>query len=240
VTMSKRERPHICPLDRSWRTRTLGGQTTGRLDDSASQRVARASQLTLDSNATSLSVEWELALDDVTLMPVDPVREPDLVPGSPRHRHATFDVGGHTVHVDWLSARHSKPTFAFIEYRVFVDGALAARGGRMQVSVGAPRNLPAKALIDDTRLLVIRDPPHHAIDVPGVIKIGRPVVRKPLVPPFIVSSGVLRLHEYELLPRDLQRTLERETQRFVERYGEDLLRDDPDRHRADLEFVYGI
>jgi hypothetical protein len=240
VTMTKRELPHICPLDRSWRTWTLGGPTTGRLDDSASQRVAHARQLTLDGNATPLLVEWELASDDVTVMPVDPVVEPDLAPGSPRHRHTTFNVGDHTVHVDWLTARCLKPTFAFIEYRAFVDGALAARGGRMQVSVGAPSNLPAKALIDDTRLLVIRDPPHHAIDAPGVIKIGRPVVRPPLVPPFIVSSGVLTLHEYEQLPSVLRRTIEQETQGFVERYGEDLLRDDPDRHRADLEFVYGI
>ena len=228
-----------CPLDRSWRVWTPGGPVTGRLDDSTAQRVSRATRLTLDAHAL-LPVEWELAPDDVTLLPVDPDQEPDLVPGSPRHRHATFDVGGHTVHADWLSARRSRPTLWFIQYRVFVDGVLAARGGRAGVGLGSPSNLPVKALIDDTRLLMIRDPPNHPIDLPGIIRIGRPVACDPLVPPLVVSSGVLTRHEYDQLPREMQRTIDQETQRFVERHGEHLLRDDAGRHRADLEFAYGI
>jgi hypothetical protein len=173
-------------------------------------------------------------------MPVNPLEEPDLVPGSPRHRHATFDIDGHRVHVDWLAARRSKPTFAFIEYRVFVDGLLAGRGGRAQVGVGAPSNRPARALLDDTQLLMVSDPAKHPIDLPGIIRIGQPVLREPLIAPFIVSSGVLTQQEYEQLPRDLQWTIEQETRRFVDRYGEDTLCEDRERHRADLEFVYGI
>jgi hypothetical protein len=160
--------------------------------------------VTPDASAPPLAIAWEMALDDERLMPVNPDEEPDLVADSPRHLYAAFDVEGHTVHVDWLTARRRTPIFAFVEYRVFVNGRLEERGGRMQVGLGAPCNVTARALVTPDHLVVIDDPVGHPVDQPGVVGLGRPAARDPLVPPFIVTATILTAQEYSRLPADLR------------------------------------
>ena len=66
------------------------------------------------------------------------------------------DIDGRTVHVDWVSNSNQKggPGRALTEFRVFVDGQLAGRGGEWGCSLGAGgRDLPLVARIGaDTAL----------------------------------------------------------------------------------------
>ncbi len=52
------------------------------------------------------------------------------------------------VHIDCVTTRRDNPTFAFREYRIFVDGLLAGRGGLQACGLGAAiTDLPAVALL---------------------------------------------------------------------------------------------
>jgi hypothetical protein len=62
------------------------------------------------------------------------------------------------MHVDCVTTRHDNPTFAFREYRIFVDGLLAGRGGVQACGLGAARtDLPAVAVCDEGRAVVVTE-----------------------------------------------------------------------------------
>jgi hypothetical protein len=58
--------------------------------------------------------------------------------------------------------------------------------------------------------------------------------------PLIVRAGILTAEEWAEVPPELQQDLEAETADYIRRYGEDWLRKDRERHRADLSLAYGI
>jgi hypothetical protein len=63
-----------------------------------------------------------------------------------------------TVHVDELGASMWAPGQAYLEYRIFLDGALVGRGGRSGCSLGAGGNdLPARALLPSGEVLVVKE-----------------------------------------------------------------------------------
>jgi hypothetical protein len=76
---------------------------------------------------------------------------------SPSRRiHATANVDGHVVHVDWVRNVWDGPGRVINEFRVDVDHLLAGRGGSFGCSLGAVGNdLPLVARIDADRAMTL-------------------------------------------------------------------------------------
>jgi hypothetical protein len=144
-----------CPLAPTWRgwdvwspERTLGGATEG-----AVCRQARATPR--GARLSEQPVLWEVSPDDAEFHP--PAGDAGFVDGSPSHRHAEFAIDGHQVHIDCLVAHKWGPSRFYVEYRIFVDGALAGRGGESSLPQGGipDKNLPAVALLGQDKVLTV-------------------------------------------------------------------------------------
>lgn len=158
IRVSGRRCSDPCPMDPSWRRWALFSGVNGRPDPDAQVRMERAAHASVANLLGAPEVTWEIAADDESVLPVDPVTEVGLDAGTARHTHATFEVDGHVVHVDLVAARRSGPTFAFRLYRVFVDSVLSGGGGWQRCGLGAPMsNLPATGLIGDATAVTVSE-----------------------------------------------------------------------------------
>jgi len=137
-----------CPMDPLWRKWALFTGINGRLDPESHARVTQARHARRVRSLGVLPVTWEIAPDDESRRPVDAATEPGLDKGSARHTHADVIVDGHSVHLDIVAARRSRPTFAFRDWRIHVDGVLGGRALQQQCGVGdSISDLPAVALV---------------------------------------------------------------------------------------------
>jgi hypothetical protein len=138
----------MCPMDALWRKWALFSGINGRLDRESQARVTLARQARRVRSLGLLDVKWETAPDDDSVMPVDVAAEPGLDVGSARHTHGDVIVAGHWVHLDIVATRRSNPTFAFRDWRIYVDGVLEGRAPQQQCGVGdSLSDLPAVALV---------------------------------------------------------------------------------------------
>jgi hypothetical protein len=144
-----------CPMDPSWRSwdvwspeRTLAGAVDGVVC-----RQAQAMQH--GAKLSEQPVLWEVAPDDAEFHA--PAGDAGFVDGSPSHRHAEFAIDGQQVHIDCLVAHKWGPSRFYVEYRIFVDGVLAGRGGESSLPQGgaSDRDLPAVALFGQDRVLTV-------------------------------------------------------------------------------------
>jgi hypothetical protein len=96
-----------------------------------------------------LSVDWQFAPDDPRYTKLDTKR-----PVTPRHIHASFQVGGHGVHADYVLFMSWGPLSGTEEFLVFVDGVLRSRGGHFACPPGGwHRNWPLAIPLEDQLLL---------------------------------------------------------------------------------------
>ena len=107
-----------------------------------------------------VALEWEVAADDARHVPMTPAESgsPDwkYQSGSPSHLHAETTIDGHLVHIDRVCASKSGPGRSVLEFRVFVEGKLAGRGGRCGCSLGfGGSDLPAVAQVGGSRVLTV-------------------------------------------------------------------------------------
>jgi hypothetical protein len=233
------ERHVSCPMDSSWRRWALGTPVTGRLNPADQKRVMRARRVALATNPGTLNVTWEIAADDVTLTPVDPATEVNLRPGSPRHIHTTLSIQGHAVHVDRIATQRENPTFAFREYRIFVDRVLAGRGGLQACGLGAAiTDLPAVALLGHQYAIVVTENDEYEPVVKlRTVRANERRVRKARTGPLVVATGILSLGEFSELTPAEQDYVEGETQKMATRHGEEYLRRNRKGFRADLTVI---
>jgi hypothetical protein len=97
-----------------------------------------------------LPVRWELAPDDHRC------GQPDRrLVGRPSHLHASFQLGKHDVHVDFVRFVSWGPLSGTEEFLVFVDGVLQGRGGLFaHPPAGLHRNWPLAIAVEDQLLLI--------------------------------------------------------------------------------------
>jgi hypothetical protein len=76
--------------------------------------------------------------------------------GYPRHHHAETPINGHLIHIDVVNVLKYGPGRSVREFRIFVDGELAGRGGDCGCSLGfGGGDLPAVARIDSDVVLTV-------------------------------------------------------------------------------------
>lgn len=136
-----------CPLDPSWRDwDAMVPPLFSVIPDADRLTCEAARHLTPLRHLGLIRLEW--------LSATPPINPESLMRS--RRIHATVDIDGRMVHVDWASNSNQRggPGRALTEFRVFVDGQLAGRGGEWGCSLGAGgRDLPLVARIGaDTAL----------------------------------------------------------------------------------------
>lgn len=104
-----------------------------------------------------IHVAWELAIDDCHYDP-----EPGVDLRSPRHIHASHEINGHGVHIDYIRFMQGGPLSGFDEFQVFVDGAFRNRGGKfVHVPGSFWRGFPVAVRLDDRLLVINAFPPYR-------------------------------------------------------------------------------
>jgi hypothetical protein len=77
---------------------------------------------------------------------------------TPSHLHTEFVEDGHLIHIDVVAALMSGPLRGYWEARIFIDGALAGRGGFGGAAMGCGGNdLPAVARVGNGALVAVAD-----------------------------------------------------------------------------------
>jgi len=122
--------------------------------------VARARRVKRLSEIGPVDVEWHVAADDASHLPMTPEESGrpgwKYLPGCPSHIHADLFVDRHGVHVDVCAATMFGPGRSWWECRIFVEGTLSGRGHRCGSSIGVGgRTLPAIALVGRRHVLCV-------------------------------------------------------------------------------------
>ena len=156
IVISPRRRLRSCPLTNDWRRWHAGTVDRFRLLDPADQaRAVAALQALRGRRLRRIEVLWERAIDDVFYQPE---RTPghSFWLGSPSHLHTSFRLERWRVHIDRLMAERRGPGCVYLEYRIFIDGRIAGRGGMAGGPYGCGNNdLPAAALLGERRILTV-------------------------------------------------------------------------------------
>jgi hypothetical protein len=138
-----------CPLDASWRDWDAMVPPIFSLIPDADRLTCEAARhLTPLRHLGLIRLEW---------LSATPPTNPDSRMQS-RRIHATGDISGRTVHVDWVNNSNQRggPGRSFAEFRAFVDGQLAGRGGEWGCSLGVGgRDLPLVARISANRAITL-------------------------------------------------------------------------------------
>ena len=149
-----------CPLGDVWRTWDFFNAPMREVPFK-SPRFNR--NLRCGSVIEQLQVSWERAPDDALYRP--PTRkEGDGVAwrfkkGSPAHKHTEFEVDGHRVHLDCVSATKYGPGRSWTELVAFVDGECVAHGwaGGCSLGFGGGNNWPFVARIHSTAAIRVSE-----------------------------------------------------------------------------------
>jgi hypothetical protein len=173
-----------CPLDRSWRLWGMFGQERRYDRVSPEDKVIcdQARRATPVRHLGLIELAWRAAADDGRKVPMTSEESGDVewrwAKGSPQHVHVEIEVDGHRVHVDRASASKRGPGNMYLEFRIFVDGRLAGRGGRCGTSLGVGgSDLPAVARVG----------PHKAITLDEDVGVSTPIAELWEVNPVIRS-----------------------------------------------------
>lgn len=139
-----------CPLNEGWRLWDMFGidQHDFRwLTPDQRDRCSVSRNVIPRKHLALLTLEWEVALDDARHKPVSEY---------PRHHHAETLINNHVVHIDVVDVRKYGPGRSVREFRIFVDGELAGRGGKCGCSLGfGGGDLPAVARIDSDAAITV-------------------------------------------------------------------------------------
>ena len=101
-----------------------------------------------------LKVSWEPAPDNVDHPTISGPGSHHK--GGSTHLHAEFTVEQVLIYIDRLWGRGFGPGRCFTEFRIFVDGELAGRGGVAGASIGAGNSdAPALALIGADKIMCV-------------------------------------------------------------------------------------
>jgi len=144
-----------CPLPPTWRLWDLfgGPERDYRQLSSAERRIcARARRMQPVTHRGLVELDWELARDDGRFQLAQSAEPSELdwnsLKDSPRHTHAEVLLDGQRVHIDLVSATTYGPGRSYADFRIFVDGHLAGRGGSCSCSLGfGGSDLPAVAAV---------------------------------------------------------------------------------------------
>jgi hypothetical protein len=140
----------VCPLGETWRQWDIFHGCFWELSPEHKAAFDKSNAATLGSFIREIRVTWELAADS------DPFPTPPKSFKKSHHFHADFNIDDLAVHVDKISAIFFGPLRGFTEYRIFVNGVFAGRGGAAGGTWGSFGNdLPAKALLAGDRVLVL-------------------------------------------------------------------------------------
>ena len=145
-----------CPMGSEWRNWDLS--TEGRFRPSNPEERAsteKAQKTKRGKRLKQIEVSWETAPDDVQYQPVP--QDSHFAKGSPCHLHTEFKVDDVLIHIDRLYANKYAPGRSYVEFRIFVNGTLAGRGGSAGSSLGGSGNsdLPAVALIGSDKIISV-------------------------------------------------------------------------------------
>ena len=139
-----------CPLTDDWRTWDIFHDCFWELSPENAETFRKANAAILGMKIGEIDATWELAADS------DPYPRPPKSFLAHHHFHADLNVDGHEVHVDKVFVMNWGPLRGFTEFRIFVDGVFAGRGGSAGGSWGSFGNdLPAKALLGGDRVLML-------------------------------------------------------------------------------------
>jgi len=139
-----------CPLVEDWRQWDIFHGRFWELSPEHKAVLEKSNAAILGMKIGEIDATWELAADS------DPYPTPPKSFKKSHHFHADLGVDGHEVHIDKISAVFFGPLRGFTEYRIFVDGVFAGRGGSAGGSWGSFGNdLPAKALLGGEKVLVL-------------------------------------------------------------------------------------
>ena len=154
--ISPRRRLRSCPMNSDWRAWHAATPDRFRLADPAAQaRAVEAMQATRGRRLRQIDVLWERAPDDVFYQPEQEPNHSFWI-GSPSHLHTSFKLGPWRVHIDRLLAERRGPLSIYIEYRIYINGVIAGRGGMAGGPYGCGNyDLPAAALLGDGRILSV-------------------------------------------------------------------------------------
>lgn len=144
-----------CPMDSSWRKWDLSSpERFGLLDPADKKKAIEASKAKLGKLLSEFQPAWQTASDDSSLL--EKPHHVSFYDGYPKHEHVELSVDGHLIHIDRLSAKMSGPGRSYLEYRIYVDGQLAGRGGGAGAIFGMGNSdLPARALCGMNRLITV-------------------------------------------------------------------------------------
>jgi len=145
-----------CPLQPDWprRLRDLSFRLANPEDEA---RLRHAHLVARGAKLMEIDAKWEIAHDDPSQD--TPEKDSHFFPGYPRHVHASLDVDGRRVHIDYIWAHMWGPGRSKNEIHIFVDDRLAGFGGHWGTSLGASSSISsAVALLDDRRALVFDGP----------------------------------------------------------------------------------
>lgn len=156
LPVSPGRRIRSCPMNSDWRNWYSGTPERFRLADPAARRKAAAAQRAPRGRLVrKVLARWERAADDAVYQPErDP--QSSVKSGSPSHVHTSFRLGKQRIHIDRMMIERSGPLCMFIEYRIYVDGAVAGRGGICAGPYGnGNHDLPAVAFLNARRILSV-------------------------------------------------------------------------------------
>lgn len=148
-----------CPLQDNWRKWDLFAEATrfnhlSNLVDVATNQNAREARR--GKRLRLIEAVWEVAPDDASVQ--CPPKDANFYKGSPCHKHIEFELDGQLVHIDRMYASKGGPGRSYTEFRVFVNGKFAGRGGGAGTSLGGGgSDLPAVALVSNDKMLTVSE-----------------------------------------------------------------------------------
>jgi hypothetical protein len=133
-----------------WRTWDIFHDRFWVLSPEDAETFKKVNAVKLGKQIGEIAATWKLAADS------DPFPTPPKSYKKHHHFHFDLEVDGHAVHIDKITAMFWGPLRGFTEYRLFVDGHFAGRGGTAGGSWGSfGRDDAARAMISDKKMLVI-------------------------------------------------------------------------------------
>jgi hypothetical protein len=155
---------HDCPLDWSWPDWDIFHTIFSIIPDVDWYRCEIARGLVPVRHLGRVEFPWHRT-----------ARADPYAIGDSRSRliHATADLEGHVVHVDWVSNVWGGPGRIITEVRVHVDRQLAGRGGSWGCSLGVGgKDLPLVARIDADRAITL-DLAFHGLPIVELWEVKR-------------------------------------------------------------------
>lgn len=146
---------HNCPLGSEWRNWDVF--TEARFTVSSPEEkatIAEVRKAKWGEKLREIEVVWETAPDDASYQPAP--EDAHFSEGSPSHVHTEFQIDDQLIHIDRLHADKLCPGRSYTEFRIFVNGRLAGRGGSAGSSLGGGgSDLPAVALVGTDKVLTV-------------------------------------------------------------------------------------